>query len=113
MAEVAGAPARHDGRGRSFTESDATAVEVIVKLAMPADPGESSVAERSVYACAGELGPHARSRCIGSSRRSELDGFLVGHVDPGSAHGVVERLLACPGVEGAYVKPRGEPPRGA
>ena len=111
MIEVAGAPARHDGRGRSLTESDATAVEVIVKLAVPADPGESSVAERSVHACAGELGLTLEP--LYGSSRSELDGFLVGHVDPGSAHGVVERLLACPGVEGAYVKPRGEPPRGA
>jgi hypothetical protein len=94
-----------------LTESDATAVEVIVKLAAPADPGESSVAERSVHACAGELGLTLEP--LYGSSRSELDGFLVGRVDAGSAHGVVERLLACPGVEGAYVKPRGEPPRGA
>jgi hypothetical protein len=97
--------------GRSLTEPDATAVEVIVKLAWPADAGESSVAERSVYACAGELGITLEP--LYGSTRSELDGYLVGRVDPAAADTAVERLLACPGVEGAYVKPRGEPPRGA
>jgi hypothetical protein len=40
----------------------------------------------------------------------ELATYFVAHVDPEGLDGVIETLAGCDGVEGAYPKPRGEPP---
>ena len=45
-----------------------------------------------------------------SSTDPELASYLVGYVETAALEGVLERLRRCDGVEGAYAKPRGEPP---
>jgi hypothetical protein len=45
-----------------------------------------------------------------SSTDPELATYAVTHVDEAHAPTVISQLNDCDGVEGAYVKPRGEPP---
>lgn len=45
-----------------------------------------------------------------SSTDPELATYAVTHVDEADAPTVISHLNACDGVEGAYLKPRGEPP---
>ena len=82
--------------------------EVIVKLTPAAASAEP--ARRSVDACAANLGVKL-TRLHPSTADSELSTYFATQVDAAAVDRVVERLLACEGVEGAYRKPRGEPPR--
>ena len=82
--------------------------EVIVKLTAAA--ASSEPARQPVDACAAKLGVKL-TRLHPSTTDPELSTYFAAHVDAAAVDRVVERLLTCEGVEGAYRKPRGEPPR--
>jgi hypothetical protein len=84
--------------------------ELILKLA-PAATIAASPAHSSVRACVADLGISV-SPLHPSTSDPELASYLVAHVDPAAVDRVIERLVACDGVEGAYAKPAGEPPEG-
>lgn len=88
--------------------NDGAPVEVIVKLAPGAvragSPGHAAVHEIARRLLV-ELAP-----LYGPTTDPELASYAVAHIAPASAELVVQELLACDGVEGAYVKPPGEPP---
>ena len=87
---------------------DQMAADVIVKLA-PAAIVRESPAHRAVQSCASGLGISLEP-LHPSESDSELSSYFIAHVDPAAVGTVVERLLHCDGVEGAYHKPKGEPP---
>jgi hypothetical protein len=89
---------------------DQMSVDVIVKLAPAAIVRESST-HGAVQACAAGLGI-ALEPLHPSTSDPELSSYFIAHVEPTAVNTVVERLLGCDGVEGAYPKPKGEPPRG-
>ena len=78
--------------------------DVIVKLS-PVDRS----ARRAADACVADLGI-ALAPLHPAATDSELASYLVTQIDSASEDEVIERLRRCPGVEGAYVKPQGEPP---
>ena len=86
----------------------APAVEVIVKLA-PAAAQANTTQARAVHACLASLGV-ALEPLHPSVTDPELATYAVTHVDEADAQAVIRQLNACEGVEGAYAKPRGEPP---
>ncbi len=78
--------------------------DVIVKLA-----SLDLSARRAADACIADLGI-ALTPLHPSTSDAELASYLVTQIDSASQDEVIERLRRCPGVEGAYVKPQGEPP---
>jgi hypothetical protein len=87
------------------------AAELIVKLSPAAlDPKRPEY--RAVKDCVTALGIEAAPLHAGTSD-PQLATYLVAHVELEAINQVVERLVACDGVEGAYVKPAGEPPEGS
>ena len=84
------------------------AIDVIVKLA-PAAVVRESAAHRGVQACANGLGVTLEPMHP-STTDPELSSYFIAHVAPTAVDDVVDRLRGCDGVEGAYSKPRGEPP---
>jgi hypothetical protein len=87
------------------------AIEVIVILA-PSAVDADSAARRSIDACAARLGvslapmhPFATDHSVGG-----LGTYFMARVDTAALDTVVERLLSCDGVEGAYPKEPGAPP---
>jgi hypothetical protein len=88
----------------------AASAELILKLA-PAATSASSPAYRAVRAFFADLGISV-SPLHPSTSDPELASYLVAHVDPAAADRVIERLVECEGVEGAYAKPAGQPPEG-
>jgi hypothetical protein len=90
------------------------AIEVIVKLA-PAMTQASSPARRSLDSCISELGVsltplYAPGPDDPPSDDQDLATYFVVHIESSRADDVIDRLLRCEGVEGAYAKARGEPP---
>lgn len=86
------------------------AAELILKLARAAT-NASSPAYRAVRSCVADLGISV-SPLHPSTSDPELASYLVAHVDPAAVDRVIERLVECEGVEGAYAKPAGQPPEG-
>jgi hypothetical protein len=85
-------------------------MEIVVKLAS----SRSALSQRerdALDACVEELGV-ALEPLDASADAGELGSFLHTRVDDARATHVVEALRRCGAVEGAYVKPAGEPPRG-
>jgi hypothetical protein len=85
--------------------------ELIIKLAPVAIAFESAE-HRSVQACAAGLGISVAA-LHPSTSDPELASYLVAQVDPAAIDRVIEQLVACDGVEGAYTKPAGAPPEGS
>ena len=86
----------------------ANAVEVVIKLA-PAAIVKDSREYRAIQDCLAKLGVTLR-RLHPSTSDPNLATYAVTHVDPGGVERLVQQLNRCDGVEGAYAKPRGEPP---
>lgn len=86
-------------------------VDVIAKLT-PEAAASGSVEHRLVQSRAAGIGASLEPLHPATSDRELATYFLV-RVDPASRLSVVEQLLSLDGVEGAYVKPRGEPPEGS
>jgi hypothetical protein len=84
-------------------------VELIIKLA-PAVAVPGSTGHLAVEACATRAGVTLKA-LHPSTSASELATYFIAHVDPEKAGNIIHELLACDGVESAYAKPRGEPPR--
>jgi hypothetical protein len=78
--------------------------DVIVKLS-----SLDRSTRRAADACVADLGI-ALAPLHPSTTDTDLASYLVTQVDPASQDDVIERLRRCPGVEGAYAKPQGEPP---
>lgn len=76
--------------------------EVVVKLGPEATADAVLTRAAELDVALGPLHP--------GTEDAELASYLTGHVDDAVADGVIERLLRCDGVEGAYVKPAGAPP---
>jgi hypothetical protein len=91
---------------RPFEEQVGSRVQtdVIVKL-VSVDRSARGAAD----ACVADLGI-ALAPLHPSTSDAELASYLVTQVDSASLDEVIERLRRCPGVEGAYSKPKGEPP---
>ncbi|MDQ6798781.1 MAG: hypothetical protein M3011_12335 [Actinomycetota bacterium] len=87
------------------------AVDVIAKLT-PDAAATGSVEHRLVQSRAADIGASLEPLHPATSDPELATYFLV-HVDPAYRQRVVEQLLDVDGVEGAYVKPRGEPPEGS
>ena len=83
-------------------------IEVVVKL-VPIAAEQQSPAYRAVQECAARIGVSIHP-LYPSTSDPELSTYFIAHVDQAVSSSVVEQLLACEGVEGAYAKPRGEPP---
>lgn len=84
-------------------------VELIIKLA-PAAATPGSTEHRAVQACVAQEGISIRP--LDESRSdAELTTYFIALVDPAMADRMIGRLLNCAGVESAYMKPSGEPPR--
>ena len=91
-----------------MTHGEAAGIEVIVKLTPEAAAPESPEHE-AVRARVAELGiPLAPLHP--STSDPDLAAYAVARVDPAAANAVVEQLLGCDGVEGAYAKAPGTPP---
>jgi hypothetical protein len=84
-------------------------VELIVKLA-PAAAAPGSAGHLAVQACITQVGVSIKP-LHQSTSESELATYFIAHVDAAKIENVVKQLLACEGIEGAYAKPRGEPPQ--
>jgi hypothetical protein len=90
------------------------AIEVIVKLA-PAMTQVSSPARRSLDSCIAELGV-SLTPLYGpppdqpAAPDQDLATYFVAHIESSRVDDVIDRLMRCEGVEGAYAKARGEPP---
>jgi hypothetical protein len=76
--------------------------EVVVKLGRGATADVVMARAAELDVALGPLHPGAAD--------AELASYLTGQVDDAAADGVIQRLLRCDGVEGAYVKPAGAPP---
>jgi hypothetical protein len=87
---------------------ESTLDEVIVK-STPAAASAGSAAYRAVHACAQRLGISLQPLYPDVSD-PELATWYVTHVDSARSKAVVEQLLGCNEIEGAYTKPRGEAP---
>lgn len=90
--------------------SSSSSVEVIVKLKAASAEGRST-AYRCVQAEAADCGVLIKP-LHPETTDPELASFYVGRVAVSQLDRFSRRLLACEGVEGAYGKPPGEPPRG-
>ena len=88
--------------------SDSVTMEVIVKLTSEAVAADGEP-RRRFERCARALGV-TLSALHPDTTDSELASYLTTRVDAAGAEEVAARLRACPGVEGAYPKPAGEPP---
>jgi hypothetical protein len=94
-----------------MNDDDPHATEVIAKLT-PEAAASGTSEHRAVQSRAAELGVSLEP-LHPSASDPELSTYFVVHVDPVSRQRVVEQLLGLDGVEGAYAKPRGEPPEGS
>ena len=83
-------------------------VELIVKLA-PAAVEPGSPEHLAVRTCVARTGISI-TPLYQSASESELATYFVAYVNPAVIDNIIEQLLACEGVEGAYQKPRGETP---
>jgi hypothetical protein len=88
--------------------ADQAPVEVIVKL-VPEAAAPASPAHRALQACAARIGVSLQP-LHPSTLDPELATYFITHVDPAALSGILEQLLKCEGVDGAYPKPRGEVP---
>lgn len=84
-------------------------VELIVKLA-PAAAKSGSPQHLAVQACFAQAGLTTHPLDLSASD-AELATYFIAHVDPLDTERIINHLLACDGIESAYAKPRGEPPR--
>ena len=82
--------------------------EVIVKLT-PAATALGAEARRSLDQCVRDFGISITPLHPGTFD-PDLATYFVATVAMDSLDDVLERLRRCPGVEGAYAKPAGEPP---
>ena len=83
-------------------------VEVIVKLTS-AGAQRDSPAHQQLQDCTQRLGIVLERLHPGTSD-PELATYAVAHVTPDTAETVLANLRNCDAVDGAYAKPRGEPP---
>lgn len=83
-------------------------IQVIVKLG-PETAAAGRKARRALEACAAELGV-ALAPLHPSTSDRELAAYFAADVDASVLDRTLDGLRACAGVEGAYAKPRGEPP---
>lgn len=89
--------------------TDAKRIELIIKLS-PVAARSGSPEYLALQDCLVEAGISI-SPLGKSAADQELATYFVAHVDPLRREHIIDQLLACPGVESAYTKPRGEPPR--
>lgn len=82
--------------------------EIIVKLS-PGAVSSETPAYAEVKACASQAGVTLEPLHPAVSD-AELASYFRTETTSAAASGLIEKLLRCPGVEGAYAKPRGEPP---
>ena len=80
-------------------------VEVIVKL----ETGSVGTQRQRLDACAQAAGTALTPLHAGVAD-PELASYFVTRVDETAAPAIIARLQKCPGVDAAYVKPRGEVP---
>ena len=83
-------------------------VEIVVKVE-PSALAVDSEPRRRVDACARGLGV-TLTPLHPATADPELASYFATHVDADAAERIAARLRECPGVEGAYPKPPGEPP---
>ncbi len=83
-------------------------IEVIVKLTQEAAAPDSPQ-HKAIDARAAQLGV-SLAPLHPSTSDPDLASYAVAHVNPLEAEAVVDQLLRCNGVEGAYAKPPGAPP---
>lgn len=82
--------------------------QVIVKLG-PDTAAAGVPARRALDACAAELGV-SLTPLHPSTSDLDLATYFVADVEGSVLDRTLDRLRRCAGVEGAYAKPRGEPP---
>ncbi|HEV3363646.1 MAG TPA: hypothetical protein VG795_05795 [Acidimicrobiia bacterium] len=92
-------------------ENDSEPIDVIAKLT-PEAAASGTSQHGAVQSRATELGISLEP-LHASASDPELSTYFIVRVDPASRERVVEQLLGLDGVEGAYAKPRGEPPEGS